>query len=212
MKKFIPVLILSLIISCAKEDKLSVKITSYKGKITVNSQAVVAINKEIKPGDVIETTPDSSCDITVNEKNILRIKPDTKLILNISGKESTIQLEKGWLAGVTKKVFTREGKFTVKTPTVVASVRGTSFCLKVENEKSTYFCVCNGAIELKGEGSAKNEKVEAAHHSARRFSKDSTGSLIEDNNPGLLYHDDSGIEEMAKIINETVDWSKPDHK
>jgi hypothetical protein len=212
MKKFILMVILGLIFSCSQENKINIKIASYRGTITVNTQPVIAINMQLKPGDVIETMPDSTCDIIVNEKNILRLKPETKLILNISETGSMILLERGWLAGVTKKVFTKEGRFLVKTPTVAAAIRGTSFCLKVENEKSTYFCVCNGAIELKGENSSKSEKVEAAHHSARRFSKDNTGSLIEDNNPGLLYHNDSGIEEMAKIINETVDWNKPDQK
>jgi len=153
---------------------------------------------------------DSTCDIIINDKNILRLKPDSKLILRISEKENILQLDKGWMAGVTRKVFTKEGKFLIKTPTVTAAIRGTSFCLKIENEKSSYFCTCNGSIELKGKNSEKTETIEAAHHSARRFLVDKTGALIEDNNPGMLYHTDSGVEEIAKIINETVDWSKPD--
>jgi len=212
MKKIIPFLISVLILSCTGQNRLSIKIISYKGIIKVNTQAVKTINTEIKSGDIIETMGDSLCDIIINDKNILRLQPDTKLILNISEKENSIYLEKGWLAGVTRKIFTKEGKFHVKTPTVTASIRGTSFCMKIENEKSTYFCVCNGSIELKGENSTKTEKVEAAHHSARRFSIDRSGFLVENNNPGLLYHNDSGIEEMAKIINETIDWSKPDQK
>lgn len=212
MKKIILLLIPVLVISCSGEKNLKIKIISYTGIIKVNTQSVKAINTELKSGDTIETMADSLCDILINDKNILRLKPDTKIILNISGKENRIYLEQGWLAGVTRKSFSKEGKFHVKTPTVTAAIRGTSFCMKVENEKSTYFCVCNGSIELQGENSSRIEKVEAAHHSARRFSKDNKGALIEDNNPGLLYHNDSGIEEMAKIISETIDWEKPDRK
>jgi hypothetical protein len=186
------------------------RILSYTGTVTVNTKAVKEINMVLNQGDAIETMAESTCDIIINEKNILRLKPDTKLTLRLSDKENILQLDKGWLAGVTRKVFTNEGKFTVKTPTVVAAVRGTSFCMKVENEKSTYFCTCNGSIELTGESSSKAETVTAAHHAARRFSIDKTGGLIEDNNPGMLYHTDSGVEELAKIIGETIDWGTPD--
>ncbi len=210
MKKFCLILSLCLTLSCAKQVKLDMRILSYTGTVTVNTKAVKEINMVLNQGDAVETMTDSTCDIIINDKNILRLKPDTKLILRISDKESILQLEKGWLAGVTRKVFTKEGKFTVKTPTVVAAVRGTSFCMKVENEKSTYFCTCNGSIELTGKTSTKAETVTAAHHAARRYSIDKTGALIEDNNPGMLYHMDSGVEELAKVIGETIDWNTPD--
>ncbi len=210
MSKISLILILGLTISCAKQVKVDMKILSYTGKVTVNSNAVTGINMAINQGDAIETFGESSCDIIINDKNILRLKPDTKLTINISDKENTLLLEKGWLAGVTRKAFTSEGKFLIKTPTVAAAVRGTSFCLKVENEKSTYFCTCNGSIELTGESSTRSETVEAAHHAARRFSIDKTGALIQDNNPGMLYHTDSGVEEIAKVIGESIDWNKAD--
>lgn len=210
MKKICLILGFCLTLSCAKQVKLDMRILSYTGTVTVNTKAVKEINMILNQGDAIETMTDSTCDIIINEKNILRLKPDTKLILKLSDKENILQLEKGWLAGVSRKVFTKDGKFTVKTPTVTAAIRGTSFCMKVENEKSTYFCTCNGSIELTGESSSKSENVVAAHHAARRFSIDKTGALIEDNNPGMLYHTDSGIEEMAKVIGEKVDWNTPD--
>lgn len=186
------------------------KILSYTEIVTVNSIGVKGINMVINRDDSVETMDNSTCDIIINEKNILRLKPDTKLTLKISDQENILRLDKGWMAGVTRKVFTKDGKFLIETSAVTAAVRGTSFCLKVENEKSTYFCTCNGSIELTGDSSIKSETVVSAHHTARRFSIDKSGAVIEDNNPGLLYHTDSGVEEMAKKINETVDWSKPD--
>ncbi len=210
MKKFCILMTLCLTLSCAKQVRMEMKILSYTGNVTVNTNTVTAVNMVINQGDAIETFKDSSCDIIINDKNILRMKPDTKLIINLSDNGGVLKLEKGWLAGVTRKVFTKEGRFTIQTPTVTAAVRGTSFCLKVENEKSTYFCTCNGSIELTGEKSSMSETVVAAHHAARRFSIDKSGGLIEDNNPGMLYHMDSGVEELAKVIGETIDWSKPD--
>jgi len=210
MKKLCLLLSMCLTLSCARQAKLDMKILSYTGKVTVNTISVSGVNMVLRSGDAIETALESTCDIIINDKNILRLKPETKLTINLTDKESILYLDKGWMAGVTRKVFTKEGKYLIKTPTVAAAVRGTSFCVKVENEKSTYFCTCNGSIELTGENSSKSEIVEAAHHSARRFAIDKTGALIEDNNPGMLYHGDSGIEEIAKVIGETIDWSKPD--
>lgn len=210
MKKFCILLSFLFIVSCARQTKIDMKILGYTGKVTVNSAPVTGVNMVLNHGDAVETADDSTCDIIINEKNILRLKPDTRLILRISETDNVLQLDKGWMAGVTRKVFTKEGKFMIKTPTVAAAIRGTSFCLKVENEKSSYFCTCNGSIELKGENSGNSETVEAAHHSARRFSLDKSGALIEDNNPGLLYHNDGGVEELARVINEKIDWSKPD--
>ena len=210
MKKICILLSFCLTLSCAKQVKLDMKILSYTGTVTVNTKAVKEINMALNRGDAVETMADSSCDIIINDKNILRLTPNTKLVLKISDRESILQLEKGWLAGVTRKVFSKEGKYIIETPTVTAAVRGTSFCIKVENENSTYFCTCNGSIELTGKSSSKAETVTAAHHAARKFSIDKSGALIEDNNPGLLYHTDSGVEEMAKKIGETIDWNKPD--
>lgn len=210
MKNIFPVICLCLILSCAKQTKLDMKISSYTGSIYVNTASVSKTDFPLKQGDIVETTADSSCDIIINEKNILRLKPNSRIVLKISDKESTIQLDKGWLAGITRKIFTTQGKFNVITPTVTAAIRGTSFCLKVENDTSTYFCTCNGTIELLGKGSSSAESITAAHHSGRRFSLDSKGSLIEDNSVGLLYHEDKGLEEMASVIKETIDWDKPD--
>ena len=34
--------------------------------------------------------------------------------------------------------------------------------------------------------------------------------IIINKNPGLLYHDDSGVEKLAALINEKIDWTRPD--
>jgi hypothetical protein len=82
--------------------------------------------------------------------------------------------------------------------------------MKVENPDSTYFCVCNGSIELKEADGKTGDTVVSAHHTARRYIKGKDGKISIEKNPGLLYHDDSGIEKMAKKINVAIDWSQPD--
>jgi len=53
--------------------------------------------------------------------------------------------------------------------------------------------------------------VTSSHHSARRFKKDSKGAITIET-AGLAYHDDSGVEALAKKVGEVIDWSKPDSK
>ncbi len=211
MKKLTIMFALLIFFSCAKNGDIKTVITAYVGSVKINNNSLLAPGVLLKPGDVIETGEKSFCDIMINERNILRVKENSMVILHITSSDSFIRLEKGWLAGITKAKFTTEGKYRINTPTVTASIRGTSFCTKVESEKSTYFCVCNGTIHLAGEGTPGDD-VTSSHHSAKRFILDKDGKIKTDSNAGLLYHNDTGIEEMAALINEKIDWTRPDSK
>lgn len=211
MKKAAILLAFVMVVSCAKKKEETSEIRAgillYAGSVKLNSNALTASGVPVKYGDVIETGDKSFCEIIVNDKNIIKLGEKTELVFRLSEKDNFLELKKGWMSGVTKKIFTKEQTFLIKSPTAVASVRGTSFCTKVENPDSTYFCVCNGKIELKKSDGTSAEMVENAHHGSRRFKK-VNGALVIDKNAGLLYHDDKGIEELAKKINVAVDWKK----
>ena len=162
----------------------------------------------IKYNDIIETGNDGMCAVQVGEKSLFRINKNSKLIFNLSDSKNELILEKGWFAGITRKVFTAKGKYILKTPTVIAAIRGTSYCVKVENPGSTYFCVCNGTISLAGKGTEKGTDVTAHHHSASRFSLDNSGKLVTDRSAGMKYHGDKNIEELAGMIKEKINWKK----
>lgn len=210
-KAIISILLVIFIASCQDSEKNKVYISAFSGTVIVNGGKVKSTGYAIEFGNIIETANDSFCDIIINDKNIIRLKENTRLVFNIYGQSNDLVVEKGWVAAVIRKKFTKEGMFTIITPSSTAAVRGTSFCMKVENEKNTYFCVCNGSVELKGKGDAGSETVSAAEHAARRFTLDKkTGFVTIDRNPGLLYHDNAGLESLAGTINEKVDWTKPD--
>lgn len=208
MKRIVLLLSVLMFLSCGK-DSITVAIEGFVGDVKVNGKEITGTGQVLVPGDVIESGKNSTCDVLVNDKNIIRIGADSKAVLHITSKDSFIAIEKGWMAGVTRSKFTSEGKYSVKTPTVVAGIRGTSFCLKVEDEKNSYFCVCNGTIELKGKGSQDGDSVTSAHHMARRFTADKAGVISVDQNPGMLYHGDEIIEELAGKIGVKVDWETP---
>jgi hypothetical protein len=209
MKRAVLFLFIVSLFSCGKTAGIKTKVLDYLGSVSINGKLLDAKSVLVNYGDTIETGADSFCELVINEKNILRLSANTKLIFKVSDKDNVLELEKGWFAGVTHKVFAKEGSYLIKTPTVVASVRGTSYCIKVEDPNSTYFCVCNGSIQLDKSQSTGGELVTSAHHAARRFKKDSKGTISIDQNAGLLYHDDKGVEALAKKIGDSIDWSKP---
>lgn len=211
MKRIVLLLSLLFVLSCGS-NPITVSVDGFIGDIKVNGKGITGVGQVLSPGDLIESGKNSACDVLINKKNIIRIGADSKAVLHLTSKDSFIDIEKGWMAGVTGAKFTSEGKYQVKTPTVVAGIRGTSFCLKVENEKSSYFCVCNGTIELKGGDSNEGESVTSAHHTARRFIKGDDGAVSVDENPGMLYHGDEIIEELAGKIDVKVDWETPHSK
>lgn len=212
MKKALPLILLIIInISCQDSEKERAYVSAFSGSVTVNGGIVKSTGHVIEYGNIIETGKNSFCDIIIGSKNIIRLKENTRLVFNLSGKSNDLTVEKGWLAAVIRKKITREGTFTVITPSSTASVRGTSFCIKVENDRNTYFCVCNGSVILRGKGDAGSETVTAAEHAARRFTLDKkTGFVTIDRSPGLLYHDNEGLEGLAAVIGEKVYWTQPD--
>lgn len=210
MRKITFLIAVVFFISCGKSGEIKTVLTAFSGQVKVNSNPVSNTGIIIKPGDIIETGDRSFCDIMINEKNILRIKDNSRLVLHITATDSFLKLERGWLGGVTRAKFTTEGKYKINTPTVAAAVRGTSFCVKVEDDRNTYFCVCNGTINLAGKDNESGENITAAHHSARRYTMESSGTIKTDTNPGMLYHTDEGLVDLAGVINEKIDWSRPD--
>jgi hypothetical protein len=101
-----------------------------------------------------------------------------------------------------------ELRFTIKTSTTAAGVRGTCFLVKVEDDNNTYICCCNGAIRLEGDGGQFSQNLAAPHHREVRVTRSDTGLSL--NAAPLLYHTDGDVEAIAARIGETIDWTKID--
>jgi len=177
-------------------------IHSFAGDVTVNSAVKARIGMTIKPGDRISVGERAFCLIKINEKNVIRLGADSEF--SYDDKKESIELKKGWMSGVFRKKFTRQGELLIKTPTVTASIRGTAVCTKVESDKSSYFCVCNGIVRLEGD---ETETVKSSHHMGRRYVLGSNGNIKVERNPGLLYHTDKDLEKIAELIDEKMDWT-----
>jgi hypothetical protein len=183
-------------------------IVYLEGAVKVDG-AAATIGQELGAVALVETGPNATCEIVFNGKNALRVGQNAVASLDFSGIIKQVSLKKGGLTSVLRKLERVAGKdgFRVVTPTAVAAVRGTSFCIWVD-EKSTYVCACNGSVRtVDGKGSNEQD-LSAAHHVARNYVK--SGEAISVSPAGIEHHSDASVESLAARIGEKVDWTKED--
>ncbi len=218
LRTIVQIIMALVIISCSEDQKEVKKVDKAKEAITAKiifKVGTVTLNgKDAKPqdfvnyGDVVETKKGSVCEILIGKKNIFMLKGDGKLIFKVSKNETGIVVEKGWFAAIIKNKRFIKQEFKISTPTLIAGVRGTSLCMKVENNKQVYFCTCNGTITLMDKNGEKKHDVTNAHHGAERYILNDDGK-IEIKKSGMEFHDDTSIDNLAKKIDVKVDWTTP---
>jgi ribosomal 50S subunit-recycling heat shock protein len=214
-KMFLLILLISILIifvfSCKNKDSgdavFQAIIHQYTGKVTINDREAKA-GAFIKSGDVIKTDGNSSCVILVKNKNVFKLHSKTTVVFSVNKNKSEINVSSGIFGGLSREKFGENNLFNINTPTAIAGIRGTAFYIKVENSLSTYFCVCNGIIDIKGINADNKETVEAKEHNLRHIVKLNTGETKIGKDTGVKYHGNEDIEELAKIINVQIDWTK----
>ncbi len=186
-----------------KADPVKGKIVFTVGTVLVNS-AEASVGQEVKDRDRIETKDQSLVRILIGEKTLVQLKQNTTLVYMMR-KENTLQLEQGEMSGVTKGKLHKQS-YKILTPTAVAAIRGTAYSIKIESPDSTYICTCNGTIFQHGKDNEEHGiDVTAVHHSARRYIRNTDGTVIVED-AKMRYHTDEEIEEIAAFIDETIDW------
>lgn len=140
-------------ISCKKESKdLSLNIYSPIGTVTIISGGASRTPGDgdtLSIGDSIRTGGLSSADILMGDIGIIRIYENTlvqikTLIDPVSG-DTKIDMTHGKLYSTLGKLS--KGSFQVKTPTSVASIRGTSFRITADQNDSR-LDVMDGKVQI----------------------------------------------------------------
>ena len=129
-------------LSCGKGKPSQAVISFYSGTAMIKSGSTalrpVKIQERVQDGDVIETGDKSSVIVQVGDELIVRFEENTtvvvKSIKDLSKRE--ISLEKGKVLSKVSKLK-KGNEYFVKTPTAVASVRGTEFLTDYENGTTT---------------------------------------------------------------------------
>jgi len=179
------------------------------GDVTSNGRVIDTGDQLVGPV-TLKTGPRSELEVVFDGRNVFRLASNTVARVDFSALRKTVNLDQGVFTSVLKKLARASGSpsFVLKTPTVQAGVRGTSFHVSTDGTR-TYFCTCNGSVELT-EGSQKQELTNA-HHGSRIFTKGSDGAVIVEAG-GMEGHNDSSIESLARRISTVVDWTVPDLK
>jgi hypothetical protein len=180
----------------------------FQGEVRVNGSAA-DLGMEVGPAIRVETGSASFCEIVFDEKNAIRVTQNTDASLDLSGVQKKVDLKRGGVTSVLRKLRKAAFKdsYAIVTSTAVAAVRGTSFCVWADSE-TTYVCACNGSVRTVDAKGGNSKTLTAAHHAARIYAR--KGSSIEISPAGLERHTDADIESLAARIGETIDWGKVD--
>jgi len=195
---------------CAK-TKGKVNITNSK-KTNKLKQGTMVYNN-----NVIQSFQDAYAAVQFVDGNaLLKIYPETKIKVVASKKNN--KLVKSPFVNIGKiyaNVKKNTGNFKIKTPTAVASVKGTSYLLKVDENGNTWLWVTSGSVKIldnqgnviivpKGKKAVPNGKQGyiVSNYSTKEILKQSNNdeSIInKTNNLQINLHDDNGNKKSINI-------------
>ncbi|NIM05498.1 MAG: hypothetical protein GTO55_05100 [Armatimonadetes bacterium] len=132
----------------------------------------LTLGKLVKAGDIVRTGPDSEVNLAWVGGTHVRLDPNTefKLIMartnnkdRRTASEVSVSLGKIWVK--LRKSLKESSKFEVKTPTIVAAVRGTIFSVEVAPDGTTTVETFEGEVGVKQgrQGSIVGRKVVAVY-------------------------------------------------
>jgi len=159
------------------------KVVSLQGGLTAKKRA-------LKAGDVI---PETTVKLSKGGTAVLET-PAGRFLLKgpaeFKPAKAGVFLRSGGLLSVLGRL---KGRYTVRTLSAVAAVRGTDFFVEARGPKETYICICQGTLEASGKGMAPKE-ISAEHHAASLFRRSPKG--LEQVPAGMENHTDEELEEL----------------
>ena len=113
-------------------------------------------NMILEEGDSVKTGPDGEAEIIIADGSVIRLAPDSELLINQMNLESlwkqdvNVSLTKGKLWFRIIKIFDDGSSWEAETPTVVATVRGTAFGMEVMEDGNVDVLVAESEVFIKG--------------------------------------------------------------
>lgn len=204
-------------ISCAKEMKKEIFISFFTGSVT-QTRSGSAVPVEVKgvaqEGDIFAIGEKSTLILQSSDGLVIRFESNTEAVISsisdITKRE--ISLNKGKVLSSVEKLQKGHG-YAVKTPTAVASVRGTQFLTEFTGTKSIV-AVGKGIVNVKRTAGAADEKLVEKGNSAvvetekaivelREVNKVETLELSKlENTPVVQEVEKKTPDELKQIFNE----------
>lgn len=157
------IIVISIVsMSCGTVKPADAVISFYSGTATIQSineqLRAMKVQDMVKDGDIIETGDKSSVIVQVGDQLLVRFESNTRVVVtsikDMAKRE--ISLEKGKVLSSVSKLK-KGNEYHVKTPTAVASVRGTEFLTDFADGK-TIVAVGKGKVNVV-KSETKEEKL-----------------------------------------------------
>lgn len=181
-------------------------VIGLEGRVLVNG-IEADFDSPVPDGAVITTDEEGYCEITFLGDNIIRIYENA--FMKISFKDAVITVDRGAAAAVLRNLGglleKNDDVFQVESGNVVAGIRGTTFFLKKEDADTTYFCLCNGAIDLSDTQGRLDLPLQAVHHNALRVHE--RDGRITMSKALMENHTDAQMEALAGRIGQSMNWT-----
>ncbi len=108
------------------------------------------IGLTVEQGDIIETGAEAMAVISIPNNAELKLRENTRIAMDSLGEQLQVNLKKG---GLFSRVVRRlTGRFSVRTETAVAGVRGTEFFMAfgrtIDDNPDIWLCVNEGTVEV----------------------------------------------------------------
>lgn len=141
-------------------DRFDARITKVEGNATVyyHDQGDQGVSAEagmpLDGGDRVTTDDESSAEIGIEGDSAIELGPRSQFTVSDLDKKNTVfSLELGSLLGKVRALFASGGQMQIRTPTAVASVRGTEFGVDHAAEAGTRVGVFDeGKVAVAGGG------------------------------------------------------------
>ncbi len=159
----------AMFISCAKETKKEIFVSFFTGSVTQTRSGTpvpVEVKSVAQEGDIFTIGEKSALILQSSDGLVIRFESNTEAVMSsitdITKRE--ISLNKGRVLSSVEKLQKGHG-YAVKTPTAVASVRGTQFLTEFTGTKSIV-AVGKGVVNVKRTAGAADEKLVEKGNSA----------------------------------------------
>jgi FecR protein/LysM domain len=146
-------------VSLVQGVHLDASVTFVKGEVQLlpkgsESWQPLRLNDRVSQGDGVKTGADGTVELTFEDDTALLIKTNTSLVVNKSTQTKAFSAIRDFFLGIGRiisRVKTATGsdsRFSVRTPSAIAAVRGTEYRVSVDEQEVTRAEVLLGTVTI----------------------------------------------------------------
>lgn len=181
--QLILILTVAAAVSCAGKKEERAFVSFFAGTASIEREGKasipVKVQDQVKDGDIIETGDRSYVIIQTDDGIVIRFDSNTRVVFKSISDEKNreLNLDRGKVVSSVSKLK-KESEYRVKTPTAVASVRGTEFLTEYDKGK-TVVAVGKGKVSVVKTATEEENFVDTGNTAVVAESTDAAVELRE---------------------------------